>query len=601
VKRPLLLLLLFLSLSAHSLENRLAGSLSPYLEMHAQDPVHWQPWSREVLEQAKREGKLIFVSSGYFACHWCHVMQRESYRNAEIARLLNEYFIPVKVDRELNPALDEHLIDFVQRTQGHAGWPLNVFLTPEGYPVTGTTYLPPERFQALLRKLHELWQGRREEITGLAERALEALVEARKGGAAATVVLSGARLRDRFLGAALELADEISGGFGQQNRFPMQPQLHALLLLAGGERGDEAESFLRLTLAQMAQRGLRDHLGGGFFRYTVDPQWTVPHYEKMLYTQALLALLYLEAADVVGEPGFRAIAFDTLDFVVREMKGEEGGYVASFSAVDGEGVEGGYYLWSRDEVASLFSPGELPLVLRHWHFEAWENGEALALPLAGEPLAALAKEAGVSTGEMAARVEGWRQRLLQARAQRILPVDHKRLAGWNGLLLAALAEAARAPGGDRFRQPASELARYLVRVHWKDGWLLRSPPGKGGEVVGSLEDYAYVAWGLNRWADAGGDAKVGRLSRKLVGEAWRLFHDEAGWHGASDALLPGMPASEAQEDGALPSPAAVVVALSLGSGEERLQEPARRALLAARPRVQAQPFWYASWVRQLVR
>ncbi len=594
-----LLVLFWLPLVLQALENELAGSGSPYLEMHARDPVPWQRWGPAVLEQARREGKPIFISSGYFACHWCHVMQRESYRNPEIARMLNRHFIPVKVDRELDPALDEHLIDFVQRTQGHAGWPLNVFLTPEGYPLVGFTYLPPDRFTALLEKLSGMWRARRDQLTEMAKRALEALMEARKGAATTTVMLGPEQLRKRFIDAALELADPLSGGFGQQNRFPMQPQLRALLAFSGGHRADELEPFLRLTLDQMARQGLRDHLDGGFFRYTVDPQWQTPHYEKMLYTQALLAMLYLEAGRRFQQPEYREVAFDTLDFVLRRMRGREGGYVASFSAVDDQGVEGGYYLWRREELEPLFSPEELRLVLRHWRFPAWEQGEEQALPLAGEPVASLAREQGVKETEMARRVAQWRRRLLQARAKRILPVDHKRLAGWNGLLLAALAEASRAPGGRGYREPAAQLARYLRDRHWDGSHLWRTFDSEEQKHSGTLEDYAYVALGLQRWAQASGDGQARELAERLLREAWHRFHDDSGWRLGDGALLPGMPAARAPEDGALPAPAAVVLSLSLASGE--LRSVAEKALLAAHPRVQTQPFWHPSYLLLMTR
>ncbi len=595
----LLFLIFWFPPAGQALENELAGSGSPYLEMHAGDPVHWQRWGPAVLELARKEGKPIFISSGYFACHWCHVMQRESYRNPEIARLLNDRFIPVKVDRELDPALDDHLIDFVQRTQGHAGWPLNVFLTPEGYPLVGFTYLPPDRFAAALEKLSGMWRSQHDKLLQMARRALEALVEARKGEAVTTVMLDPEQLRKRFIDEALELADPLSGGFGQQSRFPMQPQLHALLTLSGGHRAGEVDSFLRLTLEQMARLGLRDHLDGGFFRYTVDPQWQTPHYEKMLYNQALLAMLYLEAARRFRQPEYREVAFDTLDFVLRRMQGKEGGCVASFSAVDDRGVEGGYYLWRREELESLFAPDELPLVLRHWRFAGWEQGGEEALPLAGEPVASLARDQGVKEAEMARRVEQWRQRLLQVRSRRSLPVDRKQLAGWNGLLLAALAEASRAPGGARYREPGARLARYLSSRHWDGSRLWRTLGSGGQRRPGTLEDHAYVAFGLQRWAEAEDDGQARKLADRLVHEAWRRFHDASGWHLDDRALLPGMPAAEAQEDGALPAPAAVVLALSLAS--EELRPEAEKVLLAARPQVQAQPFWHPSYLLMMAR
>ncbi len=589
--RRLSLLLLFLCWLPAARAGGLADSPSPYLRMHAGDPVQWRAWGPEVLEEAQRLGRPIFISSGYFACHWCHVMHRESFRDPAIARLLNEHFIPVKVDRELDPALDEHLVDFVRRTRGHAGWPLNVFLTPEGYPVTGATYLPPEQFRTVLERLRDLWTARRAEVTDLARRALDLLVEARREGASAAAVPGSGQLEQRFVEAALERADEISGGFGQQNKFPMQPQLMALLQVDGGARRQEVEAFVRLTLDEMAARGLRDHLGGGFFRYTVDPQWTVPHFEKMLYTQALLSLLYLEAADRLGRPAYRQVAFDTLDFVVREMAGRDGGFVASLSAVDDRGVEGGYYLWSREALERLLAPEERALAFARWTFEP--AGEGL-LPLRGKDAAVLAAESGRDRVEVERLLQQVRKKLLAARSRRGLPVDDKQLAGWNGLLLAAFARAVQAEGGERFRRAGTALAHYLIRHHW-DGAQLRRVPGG---APGTLEDHAWVALGLWRWSRVAGDAEAGRLARKLVRLAWEGFRDQSGWRSARRPLLPGMPAAEAQEDGALPAPAAAVLELSLE--EPALAGRARKALLAARSRVRAEPFWYPSFLLLLL-
>jgi len=598
VRGLLFLLLLAISFPLHSLENRLAGNPSPYLAMHGGDPVHWQPWSGAVLELAKKQGKLIFISSGYFSCHWCHVMQRESYRNPEIARILNEHFIPVKVDRELDPALDEHLIDFVQRTRGRAGWPLNVFLTPEGYPVAGMTYAPPGKFKTILERLYRLWEQEREQVTELARNALKALEEARKGGASTEVFLSDVQLAAAFIDQAMKLADELSGGFGQQSRFPMAPQMAVLLKLQKAYPREQVAEFLQLTLAQMAGQGLRDHLGGGFFRYTVDPHWRTPHFEKMLYTQALLALLYLDAAAVLQDPAYRSIAYDTLDFVTREMAGRDGGYVASFSAVDAQGVEGGYYLWTMAQLRQVLSPEELELARRHWRFTEVAGDGGGLLPLQGETVSVLAKEYGIPTGEMEKRLSAVKKKLLEARKQRRLPGDDKQLAGWNGLLLAALSRAAGEAGGERFREPALDLKKYLLRHHWKEGALLRTPESKGGTAA-SLQDYAYAAWGFSEWARLEGDDPAGQVAREMLSVAWQDFHDERGWHSGSRALLPGMPAMEAQQDGAMPAPSAVVLRLSLDSGGD-LAGKAKKALFRVRRPVQVDPFWYASYLPLLM-
>ena len=363
--------------------NQLKGHPSPYLAMHGQDPVEWRLWGQEAIGEARRSGKPLFVSSGYFACYWCHVMQRESYHDAEVAELLNSRFVPVKVDRELLPALDAHLIEFVQRTRGSAGWPLNVFLTPEGYPLLGVTYLPGDDFKRLLAGLAERWQRDRGELEALAREAGQAPDEQ---AAAVPPTPDAKALMDGVLQQALATGDELEGGFGRGRRFPMASQMLGLLVLLERLPDERLRRLLVLTLDQIASQGLRDHLGGGFFRYTVDPGWRVPHFEKMLYTNALLAEVYLSAARVLGRPEYRAVAAETLDFLLAQMSGSEGGFIASLSAVDQDGIEGGYYLWRDEELSGLLTPDELHAARLRWGFggaEQLEHGHhaVLALPV----------------------------------------------------------------------------------------------------------------------------------------------------------------------------------------------------------------------------
>ena len=592
------LLLCFFSLPALALQNQLASNPSPYLAMHGDDPVHWQAWNAQTLALAKKEGKLLFISSGYFACHWCHVMQRESYQNTAIAELLNTWFIPVKIDRELNPALDEHLIDFVRRTQGHAGWPLNVFLTPEGYPLAGLTYVPAEQFQALLGRLQKMWYAEKAQVTGLARQALAELVRQRQSATPGTP-LSGKELQRKFLEAAMAAADEMAGGFGQQNRFPMTSQLSAILEIHGREPNDSLEHFLRLTLDYMAGKGLRDHLAGGFFRYTIDPDWQTPHYEKMLYTQALLASLYLRAAAVFKEPAYAEVARDTLSFAVREMcKGAA--CVASFSAVDDKGVEGAYYLWAEAELQQLLQ-GELwELAREYWQLKEFDGRPDGVLPMQGISAEELARSRGRPVVEVRKQLEQARQLLLAARSKRNLPVDDKRLAGWNGLMLTALSQAARQLDAPKFLGAGEKLRNYLVKQLWNGKQLYRAM--HAGKPVGhaSLADYAYVAQGLKQWAEISGNRNDGRLADELLAVAWRDFYTDKGWFSSSRALLPGMPLAQAQEDGALPAAAAIIMRLSLAAENVQLRGQAQQLVPAAWLAVQGNPFRYASSVETLL-
>lgn len=597
-----LFLLLFLLLAAplQALQNELTGHPSPYLAQHGKDPVHWQEWSAEIMELAKKEDKLLFISSGYFACHWCHVMQRESFNNEQIAAVLNNYFIPIKIDRELEPALDAHLIDFVQRTQGQAGWPLNVFITPEGYPLIGTTYAPSENFLLVLRRLQQSWVDERDALRDLARRGLLALIQARKPENQPDQVYSVSDLRMALLKSALQLGDELLGGFGQANRFPMSPQLDALLEVQSRIQDARLSEFLVLTLDQMANNGMRDHLGGGFFRYTVDPDWQIPHYEKMLYTQALLARLYMTAANVLDQKKYLAVAEDTLKFVIKNMRGIQGGYVASFSAVDDKDVEGGYYLWSSAELNELLTPELLVLASKYWQLDGVKDGtEHAVLPRGGISMEQVAEKAGLDRNQVEKDLELARSQLLAARSKRGLPIDDKELAGWNGLLLSALSIGASTFNNNEFFLAAKALRNFLVNQLWDGTRLVRAR--KGGRPIGeaSLEDYAYVAEGLAKWALVSKNETDAELSRSLIKLAWKRYYSEDGWRSSDQAVLPGMPMDKAQEDGALPSPAALIIALSLNSGDAALVERAEGVAKDVLARIQDNPFWYASHVSAL--
>ena len=364
--RWLTAVLVFLCLGtaqAAALENQLRQHPSPYLALHGNDPVAWQEWNAASVERARREGKLLYLSIGYFSCHWCHVMQRESYQNAQIARTLNEHVIPVKVDRELEPALDARLIEFAEKTRGMSGWPLNVFVTPDGHPLYATLYHPPEEFHKILLRIEQLWRTDRARLTALAR--IEAVAPQGPGKPEANAAQARA-LADQVVAEALKAADSVQGGFGEQSKFPQSPQLAFLLahyertsVLSRAEGQDpRLKEFLLLTLDAMAGNGLQDHLGGGFFRYTVDPSWKTPHFEKMLYDNAQLARLYRNAARVFGRDDYRHIASRTLDFMLRELSAPSGAFIAALSALDDRGVEGGYYLWNTADLEKLLAPEE---------------------------------------------------------------------------------------------------------------------------------------------------------------------------------------------------------------------------------------------------
>jgi uncharacterized protein YyaL (SSP411 family) len=574
--------------------NQLANHPSPYLAMHGEDPVQWQDWGEAAQQAAIREDKLLFISSGYFSCHWCHVMQRESFSNPEVAALLNKYFIPVKVDRELNPALDARLIDFVERTRGYAGWPLNVFITPEGYPLLGLVYLPQADFTSLLQNLATQWQQRKAELKQIAAAATAELAAPQVSDSAVLPQHLGEDYVKYLLAHAFDLADELQGGFGQQNKFPSVPQLQVLLAEYQRNNIERLAVFLQLTLDNMASQGLNDQLGGGFFRYTVDPAWHIPHFEKMLYDNAQLASLYLQADTVFPHKDYQAVAYRTLDFMLRELATSEGALAASLSAVDDQGVEGGYYLWRETDLTTLLTKSELQTIKLVWGISDAPELEAGHHFIQAMSLDQAAAQMKLSLPALKTNLASAQKKLLQARAQRRLPKDSKQIAAWNGLALSALAQAVASPSGDRYRSAARQVRDYLVKVLWNGQQLQRVMTTTGPVGRAGIEDYAYVAKGLLDWAEVTGNEKDRLLALQIAQQAWQRFYGKQGWqlseamwlqYGTGATLLP---------DGVMPAPSDILIATSLRLGEEALVQQAARALNVGDTEITLGPFWHAT-------
>ena len=597
--------------AAHEVTNALAHSASPYLRLHANDPVHWQEWSPEFTARAEADDRLIFVSVGYFACHWCHVMQRESFSNPEAAALLNEHFVSAKVDRELDPALDAQLIQFVRATLGRAGWPLNVVLTPDGFPLVGFTYLPVEDFTRFLEQLTSRWAADREELGSAARQVSDFLANARRPAASGTMDADDVRaLDDAFVQQASEAADGLAGGFGQQQKFPSVPQLALLLDWQRSEPHGELEDFLRLTFQAMATLGLRDQLGGGFFRYVTDPGWLVPHFEKMLYDNALLAELYFDAADVLAEPAFEQVAMDTVEFMLRELQATDGGLYSSLSAVDADDVEGGYYLFDAAELERVLDEEERKAAGIAWGLDGSTPFEHGFLPV--QSVAAISEVAGavgLSSEEVVRRLDSARAKLLAARDRRELPRDEKRLAGWNGLALSAFVRASLRDGGARFEEPTRAIVRFLTGEMWDGSTLVRARAPAGSRATdptpATLQDYAYVARGLNAFARAYGSDRDWELARRMIEGAWQRFRASGGWR-LSDA--PGLPFSGAESaiaDGPMPSPSAALLDAGMQVArhfrDDALLARTRAALLADDPGLGPAAFFHATRIRALRR
>ena len=600
----ILLSIISFGVNAVVLKNTLKHHPSQYLALHGSDPVAWQEWNKQTVARAKKEGKLIYVSSGYFSCHWCHVMQRESYKSSEVAKILNKNFIPVKVDREINSALDSHLIDFVERTQGQAGWPLNVFITPDGYPLVGMTYVPTKNFIEIITNINERWRNEKAILENIAKSATNEL--------SASIIPTSENIPaglakeylNRFLVQANSQADDMSGGFGQQNKFPSYPQLSFMLTAYEKQPEKNLKEFLILSLNKMASQGLYDQLGGGFFRYTVDPIWQVPHFEKMLYDNALLASLYIDAARIFNDESYALIAKDTLDFLLSVFRSKQGAYIASLSALDDKGVEGGYYLWQREELKNLLSKNELRVVELIWQLEGptdFEAGHHLVEVMSAKDAAAMLKISFASANK---HLISAKKKMLASRNKRNIPRDDKILGAWNGFALSAFSKAAKQFKSERFATAAKEIKSYIRNKLWINMGLVRAV--KENRILGSagLEDYAYVAEGLHDWLSYSDNKTDQKWLKNLLHQAWERFHTDKGWKLSENSLLQYGQNVAVISDGALPSASAIIIQLSLKVAEKtndlRLKKKALMALNVGHLKVVEQPFWYASQIKALV-
>ncbi len=521
-----------MSASAHP-TNRLAGESSPYLLQHARNPVDWFPWGPEALAKAKEEDRPIFLSIGYSACHWCHVMEHESFENADIAALMNEHFINIKVDREERPDLDQIYMAAVQAMTGHGGWPMSVFLTPDLKPFYGGTYFPPSDsrgmpgFPRVLLSVQRAWVEKRDDILASAGEMTERL-------RAMGTVRPGDGLLDQSLldNAARELLrvfDPRHGGFGSAPKFPHPMDLRVLLRAHLSAGDPQSLAAVRLTLDKMARGGIYDHLGGGFARYSTDERWLAPHFEKMLYDNALLASTYLEAFQLTGSPFYAQVARETLDYVLGRMTSPDGGFYSTEDA-DSEGVEGKYYVWTLDEVQSVLGPErakEFAYVYDVTPAGNWEGHSILNLP---KPLEQAAALLGRDVSALSTALAQDRAQLLCFRESRVPPAkDEKILTSWNGLMLAALAEGSRVLKDLRYLRAAEAAAGFLLdTMRSESGRLMHTCKDGRAKLNGYLDDYANLLDGLTRLFEVSGTARwiesAGQLAEVMLDE----FADGAG-------------------------------------------------------------------------
>ena len=521
--------------------NRLAHETSPYLLQHAGNPVDWYPWGEAAWARARAEDKPVLVSVGYAACHWCHVMERESFEDDQIAAMQNELVISIKVDREERPDVDEIYMDAQQMLHGHGGWPLNVFCTPDGRPFFGGTYFPPQRRTGMpgwgdvLQGVSRAFREQREQVEQQATQLTQHL-NLRVELAGDDLNETPAQIRSRAAAALLQSADRAHGGFGGAPKFPQPYYLQLLLQQAlDGQAGnaDDAAEHLARSLRRMAEGGVYDQLAGGFHRYAVDEVWLVPHFEKMLYDNALLIPLYLDAHRLVGrsagDPLFARIAEQTADYLLNELQTPAGAFYASTDA-DSEGVEGKYFVWTRDELRELLPPQDAEIACRRWGVDLGGNWEGKSILLAAQPPEAVARWLDLPPTDVEASLERSRQTLLAHRRTRVPPAtDTKIIAAWNGMAIDALARAGAVLDAPRFTDAAARAARFILdHMHGNDGSLLRIHSAGRASVDAFVEDYAALADGLTSLYETTGDESWFIEARSIVELMIDRFWDHEG-------------------------------------------------------------------------
>jgi uncharacterized protein YyaL (SSP411 family) len=570
--------------------NRLIEETSPYLLQHAHNPVDWYPWGDEAFEKARAEDKPILLSIGYSSCHWCHVMAHESFEDESIAQVMNERFVSVKVDREERPDVDTIYMRAVVGMTGRGGWPLTVFLTPEGQPFFGGTYFPPESrhglpaFRQVLLSVSRTYREQKEQIRRAAQATVTRVVAQDLLPTSGDAELSALVLDHAVRGLGQQF-DATHGGFGGAPKFPQSMVLDFLLREYHRGGNTLALRMVERSLERMARGGIYDQLGGGFHRYSVDESWLVPHFEKMLYDNALLSGLYVRAYQATGKPLYRRIAEETLEYVSREMTSPLGGFYSAQDA-DSEGEEGKYFVWTPDEITAALGEEDGALFCRYYDVTQRGNFEGKNVLSVPRDLDVVAHLADVPMERLEDVVSRGRRLLLAVRQQRMPPArDEKVIVSWNGLMLASFAEAARVLEEERYRRLAVRNAEFILRELRREGRLLRIYAAGEAKVSGYLEDYACLSFGLLALYEATFDERWFLEARALADEMISRFQDPpaaAFYDTDGEEALITRPRS--WEDGALPSgnsmAADVLLRLAALTGESEYEKLAEGILAA---------------------
>ena len=579
--------------------NRLIYSKSPYLLQHAYNPVNWYEWGPEAFEKAKKENKPIFLSIGYSTCHWCHVMAHESFEDEEVAKILNEKYISIKVDREERPDIDSVYMRVCQMMTGQGGWPLSVFLTPEGKPFYAGTYFPKRSrygrpgFVDVLTRLYDKYKENPDEIIHVAEQATEALRQSAR--ASGTERLSFAAVEKAYRQLSNSF-DAVYGGFGGAPKFPIPHSLMFLMRYYQWKRDDRALLMVEKTLNGMANGGIYDHIGYGFARYSTDAMWLVPHFEKMLYDNALLVIAYTEAYQLTKNERYKEIAEQIIEFVQREMTSQDGAFYSAIDA-DSEGVEGKYYVWTPDEVMNALGSELGELYCRVYDIDEEGNFAGKNVPNlihAYAQMERIARRYRLTEEELREKLEEARKRLFAARSSRVHPhVDDKILTAWNALMIAALAKAAKVYERRDYLQMAKRALSFIETHLWQNGRLMVRYRDGEAKHLGIIDDYAYLVWAYIEMYEATLDLAYLQKAKTCMEQMIDLFWDEKGgafFMTGSDAEALIVREKEIY-DGALPSGNSVaavqMIRLARLTGDLALLEKAETMYKVFRRQVEA--------------
>jgi uncharacterized protein YyaL (SSP411 family) len=583
--------------------NRLIHETSPYLLQHAHNPVDWYPWSDEAFQKARAENKPILLSIGYSACHWCHVMERESFENEQIARLMNELFVNIKVDREERPDLDEIYMNAVQMMTGRGGWPMTMFLTPDGKPFYGGTYFPPEDrynvpgFPKILRGVANAYHNQPQDVENSVDQILSRLKSMSRSAESAEPFDAGIIIR-----GAEQLAqahDSRHGGFGQAPKFPNAGVYELFLRAYHRSKNPRFLDIITFTLTKMAEGGIYDHLGGGFHRYSVDEKWLVPHFEKMLYDNAQLVRIYAQVYQITGEPRFKHVVEETVEYILREMFQPQGGFYSTQDA-DSEGVEGKFFVWSPDELKNIL--GEETAEMFSRIYDVTEAGnfehENILHPILTPEQASKYFNRGVD--EILSVLSDAKRKLFAHREKRIKPFrDEKLITAWNGLMLSGLAEAIKITGNADHRQAAMRTVEFIFSQMFHDGRLLHTYKDGVAKILGYLDDYAFLAVGLLDLFEATFDRSLLGRARQLadimVAEFWDDKDGAFFYTGKSHEQLisRAKPAFDASVPSGNSMAAQLLLRLYHYSNHEDFLKKAETVLRSYRDAMAAQPFGLA--------